>query len=302
MKTRIIIMIMSVFLLSGCNLSNAPDTSTIGIHPDTVIKTEVVNNNTMPVITTELIAEIAQGKVEGASLIHKFGASELTTSMGPITQSKTYQTPETAMSLEFVSGSAQDGVGGTGALEITIVGLNSSWEEVTQVISTNGLTPVQIPINLTRLYRWYVSSSGSYSNPLTASHSGELTIRGIGGGTVWSKIVIDPLPIAQSQIGVYTIPAGKVGYLLSKNVFTDTSKSADIYLFQRCNANDTISPYSGIRKLIEREVGVQGGFSISFEGGKGPFIGPCDIGFMGGVSVGTADVSVEFELVQLNSN
>ena len=57
---------------------------------------------------------------------------------------------------------------------------------------------------------------------------------------------------------------------------------------------------SPVMNLVEREIGLTGGHSIIYQIPKGPFVGPCDIGFMGKVSSGTADVSVEFELILID--
>lgn len=252
-----------------------------------------------PVIppNTEFLIEVAKGNVAGHSLVHKFGAGQISSIFAPVSQTSSYQTPTTAQALEFVSSSGNDTSAGTGAREITIFGLDSNWEEVTQTLDTNGTTAVQLGTDLTRLYRWFVSESGTYATETTGSHVGTLTIRDSGGGgNDWSQLPISPFPVGQSQIGAYTIPSGKTGYLMSKNVFTDTGKTADIYFFQRTNVDTVAAPYSSMR-LVERQVGVSGGYNIETKSPKGPFVGPCDVGFMGKVASGTAEVSVEFELL-----
>ena len=98
--------------------------------------------------------------------------------------------------------------------------------------------------NLIRLYRWYVSSSGTYATQSAGSHVGDLTIRASGAGAIWSTIPNTPFPSGQSEVGCYTIPTGYTGYLLTKNIFTDTSKTADIFFFKRENADDVSAPYS----------------------------------------------------------
>lgn len=245
--------------------------------------------------------EVAKGRIEGHSIVHKFGAGTLTTTIGVVTQSSFYRTPLTAQALEFVSDDANDTAAGTGAQEITFIGLSNDWVEVSQTVETNGLTPVALPTNLIRMYRWYVSRSGTYATQVLGSHKGVLTVQETGGGDVWAQMGVTPFPSGQSQIGAYTIPAGKTGYLLGKVVFVDTVKAADIYFFQRPNADDVTAPYTGTMRLVEREVGVQGGFDHHFSVPKTPFVGPCDVGFMGLVSAGTADVSVEFELLLVDN-
>ena len=97
-----------------------------------------------------------------------------------------------------------------------------------------------------------------------------------------------------------TIPANKKGSLLGKVIFADTTKTADIYFFKREKANIVTPPYPGVMQIVEREIGIQGGFGHHFLLPKVPFEGPCDIGFMGKVSTGTADVSVEFEVLLID--
>ena len=289
--------ILGILILIGLIISSS---SSIYVD-DGVIRDEqgesAVQADTNAVQVEDIKLRIATGEVDNFRVIHKFGAGELSTTFNPVTRSGFYRTPTTAVELEFVSNSATDIFTGTGAREITIEGLNATWERVIFTIETNGTSAVTLPHNLTRLYRWFVSSSGTYADQAAASHQGELTIRESGGGDIWSIIPIAPFPIGQSEIGVVSIPKGETAYVLQKSFFTDTTKTADIYFYQRCNINDTTAPYSGTMRLVEREVGVTGGFSLEFVVPKGPFIGPCDIGFMGEVSTGTADSSVEFEIV-----
>jgi hypothetical protein len=243
--------------------------------------------------------QVSRGEIAKHSVINKFGAANLSTSVTPVTQTGFYRTPTSATALEIVSDDAADGVGGAGALEVTITGLDSSWNEVSQTIVMNGTTPVAIPTNLFRLYRAFVSLSGTYSSAIaSSSHVGEITIRESGvGGDTWSVIANSPVPMGQTQIGVYTVPTGYKAYLLSKSIFVDSTKSVDLFFFFRDKADDVTTPYTGVRRLIERELGVTGGFARRFTSPKGPFVGPCDIGFMGEVSTGTAEVSVEFDLL-----
>ena len=244
-----------------------------------------------------LLLEIAKGHVAGHFIVHKFGSSDIDTTIHPVTTSTFYRTPTSATSLEFVSNSALDSALGVGAQEITFQGLDANWAVSEQTVETNGVTPVALTIPLLRLFRWYVSRSGSYATELVGSHRDVLTVQEAGAGAIWSTIPYLPFPLGQSQIGVYTIPIGFTGYLLSKNIFVDAAKATDIYFFQRPLANDVTAPYSGTMKIVEREVGILGGYSPAIVTPKGPFVGPCDIGFMGSVALTTATVSVEFELL-----
>jgi len=249
---------------------------------------------------TDFYTEVAKGNVDKHSLVHKFGAGNVGTTITPVTNSLTYQTPTTAQSLELVSDNVADAQNGVGAREITIIGLNSAWEEVSLTVNTHatdGTIAVALGTDLIRLYRWYVSSSGTYATDVATSHQGELTIQASGGGTVWSTIHDSPITSGQSEIGNYTIPINKTGYLLSKKVSIEGTKQIDLYFFQRPHADDVTTPYSGTFRLVEHEVGLTGVLFTRLASPNGPFVGPCDVGFMASVSSGTSQVSVEFELL-----
>ncbi|RKZ67674.1 MAG: hypothetical protein DRQ48_09455, partial [Gammaproteobacteria bacterium] len=129
------------------------------------------------------------------------------------------------------------------------------------------------------------------------SQAGDLTLQESGGGTEWDIIPVSPIGEAQSTLGVFTVPAGKKAYLLSGNVFVDSNKDADLIFFQRPNADDVTSPYSGARRIVSKFLAISGGFHISRRSPAGSFTGPCDLGFMGRGNGATADVSVDFEIL-----
>lgn len=241
--------------------------------------------------------EVALGNVPNRTLVHKFGAATIGTTFQPITQSGNYQTPTTGQTLEAISDSTADSAAGTGARKITIIGLDSSWNEQQEEVTLNGTTAVAVSNKFTRVYRVYVSESGSYATQSVGSHSGNITVRGVGGGATWAVIPNTPFPTGQTEIGCYTVPTGYTAYLLSKNVFVDSNKQANVYFFRRDNADDVTTPYGGAMRLVEKEIGVSAGIQIKTASPKGSFVGPCDVGFMGVMVSGTADVSVEFELL-----
>ena len=263
--------------------------------------TDVSATNRMPV--ADWFIEVGRGNVPGHSLVNKFGAATVDSTLTPLCESGTtggiYRTPTTATALEFVSSSANDTAAGTGAREITVVGLDSNWNEVSQTVTTNGTTAVALGTNLIRLYRWFVSSSGSYASAAAGSHAGNLTVREAGAGATWSVIEASPFPSGQSEIGAYTIPIGYSAYLVFKSVHVNSAKSADVQFFARENANDVTAPYTGIMRVIQHEVGVSGAEATSFNYPRVKLTGPCDVGFLGSISSGTANITCEFTLLMV---
>jgi len=248
-------------------------------------------------LTSDYYSEVAMGLIPKASLVHKFGAGSIGTSLTPISTLNKYETPTTAQALEVVSTSASDAVAGGGATKVTIIGLDSSWNEIVQEITLTGTTAVALTTNLIRLYRWYVSETETYATAASGSHTGSLTIQLSGGGTTWDTMTITPFAVGQSQISAYTIPTGFTGYLLGKHIYADTNKTVDVFFFQRPKADDVTSPYTGAMRMIEKDIGLAGSINTNFISPKNAIIGPADIGFMGKTASGISDVSVEFELL-----
>lgn len=244
------------------------------------------------------ILEVAEGRVPGHSIVEVSGyASAVAAGIVPICTGKVYNTPTAPVALEFVSDSTDDDVAGTGARVIEYNGIDLNWDKVTNTFDTDGTTPVALPDDLLRLTDWHVRESGSYGDPLTASYAGNLAIREVATPlNVWSTIeAIAPFS-AESEIGVYTIPVGHRAYLISKHIAVESGKTANTYLLRRENADSITAPY-GVRRMIERDIGLVGSNSVVFEGLKGPYQGPCDIGFMGQAPSNTANISVEMDML-----
>lgn len=247
-------------------------------------------------LPAKFLIEVAKGHVPGHSIVHKFGKGTVGTTLVPITNSLVYQTPTTAIALEFVSSDANDTAAGTGAREITIQGLNSDWEVFTQTIATNGLTPVPLPTNMTRLFRWFVSGSGTYATATANSHVGTLTIRVASAGATWSTIGILPRPVGQSQIACYTVPEGFRAFVYTHEIRVDSTKSADISMFVRNSADIIAAPFPALR-LAANFIGISGIAQSDTNAPRNGFEAPTDILFMGKIASGTADVVIDFEIL-----
>ena len=246
---------------------------------------------------TEYITEVARGNVAGASLVTKFGRGDVGNTLVPITLSGTYQMPTTAQTIEIVSDSDEDYASGAGAREVTVIGLGADWTEVIQTVIPNKAAPVTLGTDLIRLYRMYVSLSGTYATMSTGSHAGTLTVQNSGAGVVWGILDVNSYAHGQSLIGAYTIPAGKVGWIVSQDIAVDSSKTIDILMFHRLNADDVTSPYTGTMRIVDEHIGVVGSHPSPSVAPFGPFLGPCDISYLGKVTSGTSPASVSFQVL-----
>lgn len=252
----------------------------------------------MPKGVFETRTAIAKSNGETDSVIvHKFGAiNDVTTTLTPVSSSGTYQTPATLTSLEIVSSDANDTSGGTGARTVAVTGLTTDYAEITETVSMNGTTAVALSNQFYRVYRIQVATSGTYATAAASSHAGTITVRTSGAGATWGLISIDAgFGLGQSEIGAYSVPAGKTAFLLTKTFDVESAKSASVYFFVR-EAIDTVSaPFSAMQtKQVHRNKADS--LRAQPITPLGPFVGPADIGFMAKATTSTADVQVDFEV------
>lgn len=243
------------------------------------------------------LERVSRGLVPGASVIHKFGAGTINTTLRPIATANTYKTPQAnaAVSLEVVGG-VNDTAAGSGAREVTLVGIGPDGMEKTEVVATSGASPAAVSGTWIRLYRKWVSASGTYADDTTPSHTTQIDVQEAGGGDVWGTIAVDGgFGLGQSQIGCYTVAINKVAYILSTTFAVDSTKAISMYFFKRDGILKTAPPYDAMR-VNNTYVGLSGvGEFVHRTNEK---FGPgSDIGFMGKTSSGTANASIEFELL-----
>lgn len=244
--------------------------------------------------------EVSRGNVAGLSIIHKFGRNtQVGTSIAPVCNGGFYRTPTGTTTLEVISSSADDSASGTGLQEVTLEYLDTNFDLQAGTIETNGLTAsTQTISGIKRLVRAYGSRSGTYATSSSASQHGTITVRESGGGNAWGTLteVVSGFGAGQSLIGAYTVPRGHTAYILSQTVSIEFNKTVDLYFFKRENANDITPPYSGIMRVQNIFIGKSGLIELehfTYES----FPEYTDIGFMANVASGTADVSVEFEML-----
>jgi len=245
---------------------------------------------------SEFWYKAVDGQVPSIRILDKFGKVDATSTLKPICFSGVYQMPTAPVSLELVSTDVNDTAAGTGAREITILGCGANFGLLTQVVATNGLTAVAIPIDMIRVYRAFVSGSGVYADHQTTfSHVGDIIIREAGVGPEWARIDASDIPVGTTQIGFFTVEAGVTAFIESILHNVTANQNADIYLFFRLEANNITPP---TRAFIQ-DHGF-GGFVGQFEvSGQrlpiGPFPGPADIGFFAKVQT-SAEVDISFKI------
>ena len=248
---------------------------------------------------------VSKGKVPGHSIVHKFGQNNaIGTSFTAIVRSGVYNTPQSTSATTLrikAGGNANDTAAGTGAQELTLIGIDETGAEVSETLATAGASASSATTTtFMRLYRGYVSGSGTYATASAGSHSASITIENGAGGTDWAIIDATDFPKSQTEIGAYTIPVGYTGYFLGGFGFSDSTKTTELIFFKREGIMETSPPYQAMRTVFEERL--EGGeFTVD---PKAPILlgTGCDVGFLGKVNTGTAEIEVDFELLIVDNN
>ena len=255
----------------------------------------IVNEYGKPV--DEHFSDISKEKVNGTKLVHKFGKNEAVgTTYEPLSIGGVYQTPQVsgAVALRVKAGDTNDSPGGSGARKILIQGLDETGAEVTEELNTNGTSAgSNSAATFLRVYRSYITESGTYGNSSTGSHIASVVVE-TAAAAEWLTVDVTDFAKSQSQIGIYTVPLGKTAYLYEYVLTTDSNKAVDFLLFKRENILETAAPYSAMR-CVREHVGIQGHFDSGFKGGQ-KFNELTDIGWMvkaASAAVATADFEIE---------
>lgn len=251
--------------------------------------------------------DAARQLITGLTTVKKFGRNpSVGTSYVPVCLGGFYRTPQSGSATTLrikAGGNANDTAAGTGAREVTIIGTDENFNEVSEAVATAGASAsASTTTTFTRIYRAFVSSSGTYATQASGSHSGNIVIENTAGTEDWGTVGATNFPKSQSEIGAYTVPAGKTAYVKLRDLSIDSGKTIDLVFFSRENADETAAPYTAMRAQSVVS-GVSGGSIETFGVADvpfGPYAGPTDIGFMAKVSTGTASVSVEFEIILLD--
>lgn len=246
---------------------------------------------------------IAAGLYGDRRVIHKFGRNAAVGSsvediwlVGGI-----YDWFTVASQLEIVSTAAGDAAAGAGARLVRIEGLDANFVEIFEDVIPTGVTPVATSQSFLRVNRAFVVESGTYGKT-GVGHAGTITVRGITAGPDQAQIgIVNGVPLGQSQLGRYTVPAGHTAYVNDLHAFVTGvgTNTASIILFRRPNADIIAAPFAAARLLTQFE-GVDGPAELDFET---PHRIPekTDIWVAAFTSMGTAIVSVDFEIILLTN-
>ncbi len=267
--------------------SNTPMNQSIGVDNDSLI---IRTGN-------DFNLDLARSFIGGQSGVSKFGTNPnvSASSTEDITFSGTinFLTAATAVRIKS-GGNVNDTAAGSGAQQVTIVGLDENWEEASETIATNGNSASSATTTtFIRVFRAYVGNVGTYGG----NNAGNITIENSTGGT---DLVTIEAGRGQTQISLYTVPAGKTAYLVRIRVGSTSSKASDIRLWQRQDADDVTTPFTG-KRLIRQFLGVTGSRVVNFNSYP-PFPAKTDLwGSVTTASGGAGAVELAYDLVLVDN-
>jgi len=155
--------------------------------------------------------DIAEGNISGHTPWTKTGYNPNvgTTQETVWSYSTEYVFPAAAMQMEVVSSdNTQDKPGGTGALSVYMVYLDGNYIEHTETLTLNGTTAVPtVATDIYRVNNVRCASVGTGGKPV-----GNITLRGVGGGSTYSYMLAG---YTRARNSVYTVPAGKTLFINS---------------------------------------------------------------------------------------
>ena len=177
---------------------------------------------------------VAKGDFTGYSNVSKFGYNP-TVGSGNYESiwegSNAYPFMSSADQLEVLSSDTDDTSAGTGARTVELQGLDSSWNLLTETVTMNGTSAVTTTGSFLRIFRAKVVTAGS-----SGRNEGTITIRDQDTSTTRALITNGATDgNGQTLMAVYTIPAGKTGYVININVSSKKDQEQTYRLMARDN-------------------------------------------------------------------
>ena len=181
------------------------------------------------VSSTPYLYDIAEGNIADHYPMRKFGHNA---AVGAALEtvwsgSNIYPYMATKDILEILSDDEEDGGSGTdtGALTMTIYGLDEDYALQNETVTLNGGTIVESSLEYLRVYRAIVNTAGSLG-----WNKGTITVRDKTNDV--ARALIDPT-FNQTLMAVFTVPAGHTAYIISWYLSSSVSKVVEAGLFIR---------------------------------------------------------------------
>ncbi len=226
--------------------------------------------------------EVGEGNLH--DVIHKFGVNPAVgTSYEDVWSiGGTYVFPAVATVMNVTSADTDDDIGGTGAWNITILGLDADYLEINETIQLNGTTPVITSNSYLRVWRAYVTNAGSQGTNDGAIYIGTGAYTGAVPANVYLHILDEH---AQTTTTIYTVPVNKTAFMTEIYFTSSEDKTVEYELMWRefgtvFRVKDEIYTYRSVIQiyyLIPREIPQRS--DIKVRGQVGATTGEIGVGY-----------------------
>jgi len=172
--------------------------------------------------------EVSRGNIPGATAVFKFGYNPDVNGTEETIWNNggnyDWSALTAATRIYVSSTSANDSIADIGARQVVIQGLDANYVEITETVDLTGQAQAATIQEFLRVNRVYVLTAGSSGTSIgTIYCSSEV---GVAAGVPTGNIVVNMGLFNQSQLGIYTVPAGRTFYLDDLNFTAGISQAS----------------------------------------------------------------------------
>lgn len=248
--------------------------------------------------TDDFLLKVARGKVEGMTLVNKFGRGVVGTTETDVWDGDTNYVYSTAAVTLYLSSS---NAGDTSApIVLEGVDTNGDYQTETRTLDgTNSQTQVASSNSYARLFRaYYAPTGGSWAG--TADLAGDIYVSSTNGDTtagvpntaadIKAKIIAGE---NQTLMSLYTIPNGFTGFLLDFHFITESTK----VLTSRIRMREFGSSFNTKELFIGTEPNIQNDIQLPTQ-----IPGKSDIKVTASVAAATGEVAATFDILMVDDD
>ncbi len=172
---------------------------------------------------------IAEGIVPDHDLIRKFGHNgAIGASLETVwTASTLYTWIPTATILKISSGDVDDNSGGDGARTVEIIGLDANYDEQSEIVILTGQTAKNTIGTYIRIHRMIVRTAGVSEGNEGILYAGTGNVVTGVPANIYATV---PVGTNQTEMALWTVPAGHTAFLVQTYGFSSASKSTEFEL------------------------------------------------------------------------
>lgn len=172
--------------------------------------------------------QVARGMITGHKSLFKYGNNpDVNGTLETVwSHSTLYVYPTTAMHMKVSSTSANDAAAGSGARTIVVSGLDADYNEINEIVTLNGQTPVLTTGLFIRVFRSYVLTAGSSNTAEGTIYIGDGNVTAGVPATVYAEISLGE---NQTLMALWTVPANYTLYVY-RGTFSAASNNASQYI------------------------------------------------------------------------